>query len=208
MIWWTSANKLNRLYAGRHDALPRDAQILRNPHRKVFSACQTEPCAQSGPITQTGRAFRSAASKVRGRHAVKRLAICGSRGWICPGTDGFTAHDRKIYDREVLRLKMSLDDAKRQGADEMPRGTSFSADERHASEFRVHKAFGKLRREKWIYGHLHGKDNLDAACRASKRRGVQPCFFRLPGCKTKGGIQGERKSNFDRNRQSGRRRDA
>lgn len=39
------------------------------------------------------------------RYAVKRLAICGSRGWNCPGTDGFSAHDRKIYDREVYGSK-------------------------------------------------------------------------------------------------------
>lgn len=40
-------------------------------------------------------------------------AICGTRGWICPGTDGFTDHDNKIYERELIRLKMSLDEAKK-----------------------------------------------------------------------------------------------
>jgi len=40
-------------------------------------------------------------------------AICGTRGWICPGEEGFdNTHDQKIYLREVQRLKMSLDSAR------------------------------------------------------------------------------------------------
>ena len=34
--------------------------------------------------------------------------ICGSRGWLNPNADGFTPEDRKIYDRELIRLVMSL----------------------------------------------------------------------------------------------------
>ena len=34
--------------------------------------------------------------------------ICGSRGWLNPNADGFTPEDRKIYDRELIRLEMSL----------------------------------------------------------------------------------------------------
>lgn len=34
--------------------------------------------------------------------------ICGSRGWLNPNADGFTAEDRKIYDRELIRMEMSL----------------------------------------------------------------------------------------------------
>lgn len=34
--------------------------------------------------------------------------ICGTRGWILKSGAGFTAHDLKIYTRELGRLKMSL----------------------------------------------------------------------------------------------------
>ena len=34
-------------------------------------------------------------------------AICGTRGWLCPGSSEFTAHDRKIYDREQLRYRLA-----------------------------------------------------------------------------------------------------
>lgn len=164
-LWWTSVNKLNRLYEdGTMRFLQCDAQILEIPTEGV-SACQTEPCAQSGPDHADRQSITERGIESQGRRAVKRLAICGSRGWICPGTDGFTAHDRKIYDREVLRLKMSLDDAKRQGADEMLAVLHFppTNDMHQNSEFT--KLLENYGVKKCIYGHLHGKDNF--------RRGLQ-----------------------------------
>jgi predicted phosphohydrolase len=38
--------------------------------------------------------------------------FCGTRGWTLPQEKNFTEQDRKIYERELLRLKMSLDSAK------------------------------------------------------------------------------------------------
>jgi uncharacterized protein len=46
------------------------------------------------------------------------IALCGTRGWICPGEVGFdNGHDQKIYLRESQRLQLSLESA---------RGASFS----------------------------------------------------------------------------------
>ncbi len=39
-------------------------------------------------------------------------AICGTRGWLCPNEKTFTLDDKKIYERELLRLKLSLDSIK------------------------------------------------------------------------------------------------
>jgi predicted phosphohydrolase len=39
---------------------------------------------------------------------VGKITICGTRGWICPGDDGFGTEDRKIYNRELQRLELSL----------------------------------------------------------------------------------------------------
>ncbi len=36
------------------------------------------------------------------------IALCGTRGWIYPAWDNFKDDDRKIFDREVLRLELSL----------------------------------------------------------------------------------------------------
>ena len=40
------------------------------------------------------------------------FAICGTRGWMLPENNAFTeSEDRKIYDRELLRLSFALDEA-------------------------------------------------------------------------------------------------
>ena len=36
------------------------------------------------------------------------VGICGSRGWLCPGSNNFSAEDQKIYLRELDRLSLSL----------------------------------------------------------------------------------------------------
>ena len=36
------------------------------------------------------------------------IGICGSRGWLCPGSNNFNAEDQKIYLRELDRLSLSL----------------------------------------------------------------------------------------------------
>ena len=41
-------------------------------------------------------------------------AICGTRGWVLPSSENFTAEDEKIYKREAIRLEMSLKAAAKQ----------------------------------------------------------------------------------------------
>ena len=36
------------------------------------------------------------------------IGICGTRGWLCPGSNNFNAEDQKIYLRELDRLSLSL----------------------------------------------------------------------------------------------------
>ncbi|PKM39358.1 MAG: phosphohydrolase [Firmicutes bacterium HGW-Firmicutes-9] len=36
------------------------------------------------------------------------VGICGTRGWLCPGSNNFDADDQKIYLRELDRLTLSL----------------------------------------------------------------------------------------------------
>lgn len=37
-----------------------------------------------------------------------RVAIAGTRGWVCPGDSDFSEHDSKIYEREVGRMRSAL----------------------------------------------------------------------------------------------------
>lgn len=42
--------------------------------------------------------------------------ICGTRGWLCPGDQGFDeTQDQKIYLREQIRLRLSLEEGKKTG---------------------------------------------------------------------------------------------
>jgi hypothetical protein len=43
---------------------------------------------------------------------INGLALCGTRGWTCPGTAYFQEKDEKIYNRELIRLEISLKSVK------------------------------------------------------------------------------------------------
>ena len=61
------------------------------------------------------------------------LVVCGTRGWTIPGA-GASAQDEKIYRREELRLRLSLDAAKSTAPRVRPsRGCSPSTASRAAS---------------------------------------------------------------------------
>lgn len=40
---------------------------------------------------------------------IDNISVCGSRGWVCPGSSAYSeTKDRAIYERELIRLRMSL----------------------------------------------------------------------------------------------------
>lgn len=91
--------------------------------------------------------------------------VFGSRGWICPGDKLFDPEvDKKIYDRECIRLKLSADCAASLAEKAASRGKypviigamhyPPTNDRREASGFtEIFSAVGAL---KVVYGHLHG----------------------------------------------------
>ena len=88
----------------------------------------------------------------------KKIAVCGSRGWICPGSEGFTAEDDRLYRRELLRLEMSLKEGKELKADEIIGALHFppTNDKQQASGFtHLLSQYGV---KTCVYGHLHGSD--------------------------------------------------
>ncbi len=93
-------------------------------------------------------------------YSVGEIAICGSRGWVCPGSDEFTVHDNKIYEREALRLEFSLDAARKSGYERIIGMLHYppTNDRMHNSKFT--ELFTKYGVEKVVYGHLHGKDGF------------------------------------------------
>jgi predicted phosphohydrolase len=93
------------------------------------------------------------------------VAICGSRGWICPGDNYFGADDEKIYARELRRLEMSLASARNAGFARIIVMLHFppTNDKREESGFvRLIREYGA---ERALYGHLHGSDAFGRSIR-------------------------------------------
>jgi predicted phosphohydrolase len=88
--------------------------------------------------------------------------LCGTRGWKCPGDEEFGPEDRKIYQRELQRLELSV---------KLASNTRFEAvkpviaalhfppfnSRREPSEFV--EILLKYNVAYCIYGHLHGEAN-------------------------------------------------
>jgi len=82
--------------------------------------------------------------------------ICGTRGWNLPG-EQTTADDMKIYQRELLRLNMTLTQARRMAADRpivcMMHFPPLTEAVRDSGFVELLQQFGI---SDVVYGHLHG----------------------------------------------------
>ncbi len=87
------------------------------------------------------------------------VVVAGTRGWDVPGSETFGPDDHKIYLREVGRLRMSLEEARRM-AGERPILTAlhyppFASDGSATGFTELVEAH---RVEVCVYGHLHGAE--------------------------------------------------
>ena len=71
------------------------------------------------------------------------IAICGTRGWLCP-TENQSEHDKKILNRERMRLEASLKSA----GDAKDMLSALSADLREIRLQRAHRAHESVRRQR------------------------------------------------------------
>ncbi|WMJ80589.1 metallophosphoesterase [Clostridium sp. MB40-C1] len=86
----------------------------------------------------------------------KDYAICGTRGWNPPSSDKYSEHDKKIYSREQIRLKLSLESAVKAGYKKIIVMIHFPPVNDKFEESEFTKIFKEYNVEKVIYGHLHG----------------------------------------------------
>lgn len=101
-------------------------------------------------------------------------SIAGTRGWLLPGSDGFGADDRKIYERELIRLELSL-----QGVRRMEEQSGISGFRRIAvlhyppvdssgnPDEGISAILARYGVSECIYGHLHGPAVRSAFCGVS-----------------------------------------
>lgn len=88
------------------------------------------------------------------------IAICGTRGWIHPAWDNFSAEDRKIFDREVLRLELSLQSVK--DCKEIYVFTHYPPMSTALEDNEFCAMMKKYPVTKCIYGHLHSAAHRNA----------------------------------------------
>ncbi|MTI86094.1 MAG: phosphohydrolase [Firmicutes bacterium] len=92
--------------------------------------------------------------------SINGVAVCGTRGWLCPNGTYFKASDEKIYRRELMRLENSLQSVVKEGMEKfddlivmmhyMP------TNEKHNYSGFI-EIFEKYGVQKVIYGHLHAR---------------------------------------------------
>lgn len=78
------------------------------------------------------------------------IAICGTRGWQLTSGD---EHDIKVYQREIERLKLSLNDALKYSPNHIVCALHYPPDESYK---KVMEEFGV---SVCLYGHLHGNSH-------------------------------------------------
>lgn len=84
----------------------------------------------------------------------------GTRGWVIPTKDTSEV-DRKIYEHEILRLTMSVEDMKKQLSEgDVPVGLiHYPPFNVKFDESELTKIFSASGAKKVVYGHLHGKNS-------------------------------------------------
>ena len=89
------------------------------------------------------------------------LLVCGSRGWTTPEPNGVqTEEDKKIYDRELIRMRLSLESMmKMRGENDkvvvMMHYPPFNSKLESSPFTALFEEFGI---KTVVYGHLHGKN--------------------------------------------------
>lgn len=109
-----------------------------------------------GSINKLNQTFEKTKFLQNNYYEYKDYAICGSRGWICPGSDKFTEKDRKIYERELIRLELSLKSAKKDGFNKFIVMLHYPPTNEKFEQSGFVALCKQYNVEKLIYGHLHG----------------------------------------------------
>ncbi|MBQ4542960.1 MAG: metallophosphoesterase [Clostridia bacterium] len=103
-------------------------------------------------------------------YVVDGYAICGTRGWTITKNDD---EDKKIYNRELERLQLSLREAKKADVKGIIAGLHYPPD---LTFMTVLENFGVT---KCVYGHLHGNVQINSAYFEGEVGGID---YKLVSC--------------------------
>jgi uncharacterized protein len=127
------------------DRLPGKKYIIRGNHDYWW-----------GSITKLNSLYEYTKFIQNNYFTYEDYAICGTRGWTCPGSERFTSKDDKIYNRELIRLRLSLDAAKKDGLSKFICMIHYPPTNERFEDSGFTEIFKEYGVEKVIYGHLHG----------------------------------------------------
>ncbi len=98
--------------------------------------------------------------------ALDGVVVSGTRGWVCPGSRVFTEEDERVYLREVERLSLSLDAARRLGGDYRVVMLHFPPTNARLEPSGFTELIEEYAPDALVFGHVHGEE---------------PVLKRLPG---------------------------
>lgn len=106
--------------------------------------------------------------------------VCGTRGWICPGEEGFdNEHDQKLYLREVQRLQLSLESSSRDSFSDIIVALHFPPYNRKGQPSAFTRLLERYKVKICVFGHIHdsGRDYIFQG----NRNGVEYRFVAADG---------------------------
>lgn len=109
-----------------------------------------------GSISKLNKMYENTKFLQNNFYIYEDYAICGTRGWMCPGGDKYTSKDEKIYNRELIRLRLSLESAKKQGFEKIIVMLHYPPTNDRFDESGFTEIIKEFNVQKVIYGHLHG----------------------------------------------------
>ena len=90
----------------------------------------------------------------------ENAVVCGSRGWTVPEKEHKTPEDEKIYNRELIRMELSLKSAiaQKQDGDKVVVMIHYPPFNSKLEDSEFTRLFEKYGVDKVVYGHLHSYD--------------------------------------------------
>jgi len=138
------------------EALPDLARIGAMKGRKILIKGNHDYWWESH--SKVRRALHPSVQTVQGSVIIERVAIAGTRGWLCPNDLWFKYSDKKIYEREVGRLRAALESLRGRETefDTLVVALHYPAvNERHEPSGFT-ELLKNYRADFCVYGHLHG----------------------------------------------------
>lgn len=86
------------------------------------------------------------------------VVISGTRGWIAPGSHGFTEHDEKIWRREIARLELSISAAEQLGGDYHVMMLHFPPTNTRLEPNELTETIVRAKPDALLFGHVHSED--------------------------------------------------